>query len=1273
MKNKRRYLIFTLLTFFCVNLLPVGLPGIARVKAVGTTYVDLNFDAYDGSTTAAKPPSGWSIYNVVSNKNYVVGEAVSPRVDKSMKFYTSIGGKSMSLAKTKLSIGSANYNYKVVFEASLYFLDTNLKRTIFDVQNGSLSYVPLITFDADGSIKINSSALSSVTLEQKYEANTWYNIRIFLDAGKKATDVYINGTRVAENIPLPSGWDGSLPNTIKVTQHATNTDADSSSLTGTMYFDDFKIYDFIPVSDIALVNSSKVPIRSQITLTPTISPTEASDKSVTWTSSDPSVATVDDNGIVSGIKPGNVVITATTVDGNKSAECSFEVQSAAVPVEGVSIEPNIEIFIGQTVTLNPVITPSEATNKAVTFTSSDTSIVQIDNSSTTSAAIGIKEGTAVITVTTMDGNKTASSNVKVKHKPVDNIAMEEKVTVQKGKLIKLTPVISPEDASNKNIVWTSSNANIAFVDNLGRVRGVESGSADITAATEDGSKFAVCRVEVTPLIYANDEYDRMRSKWKDTITGGDYDQNDPLLNTIVGSLGGNAKNLWDTMNKSTDRIALWNNIPAPTQSAPITTSYKNLLVLARAFTTKGSGLYGNMELLNDIVDGLDWMYKNMYHEDMKEYGNWWDFEIGTPIALNDITVLLYDYLSNEQIENYMGTIYYFQPDPDKSGLRDNNPANVNRKTVGANRIDVSKVAAVRGIIVKDAGQIAAARDALSDVMAYVTKGDGFYKDGSFIQHETVPYTGTYGNVLISGLGALLNIMDNTTWESTDPVINNVYDVILNSFEPLMYKGAMMDMVRGRAISRPKERDRDTGHGIINSIIQLASSAPEPYASKFKSLAKYMMQVDTNRDHLPTTGNLNAYKNAKAVLEDDSIIPRGEINKHYIFPNMDRAVHHGNNFAFGISMFSNRITNFEMMNGENLNGWYTSSGMTYLYNNDLAQYSEDFWPTVNPYRLPGTTVDTAFKNSGIGMKKLSTKSWIGGTSILGLYGATGMELQDVETSLTARKSWFNFDDEVVALGSGINSTDNRTIETTIENRKLNDAGDNTLTVDGIEKSAVLGWSEDINGIGWAHLRGNVAGADIGYYFPNSQNVKALRESRTGNWSDIGSTTNLPDTTKNYLTMWFDHGQNPVDATYEYVILPNKTSEETAAYANAPNISIIKNTNEVQAVKENKLNVLAANFWTDSVQSVDYITVNKKASIISQIADGYLEIAISDPTMENAGTIEIDIDKVDLIPVNLDSRIAVSQINDRTHLSVNVADSKGESISAKFRVTPSPVTP
>jgi hyaluronate lyase len=200
------------------------------------------------------------------------------------------------------------------------------------------------------------------------------------------------------------------------------------------------------------------------------------------------------------------------------------------------------------------------------------------------------------------------------------------------------------------------------------------------------------------------------------------------------------------------------------------------------------------------------------------------------------------------------------------------------------------------------------------------------------------------------------------------------------------------------------------------------------------------------------------------------------------------------------MSSSRIGNFESISTENLRGWYTADGMTYLYNSDLLQYNDGFWPTVNSYRLPGTTVDTPVRAEGSGAGYLSPNNWVGGAA-LGDWGAAGMQLDAWNSSLVAKKSWFMFDDEIVCLGAGITSTDNRTIETIVENRMLQGAGTNPLTVNGVAQPATLGWSAVLAGTSWAHLAGNVAGADIGYYFPQAVTVRALREARSASWDDI----------------------------------------------------------------------------------------------------------------------------------------------------------------------------
>src|SRR5699024_952982 len=154
-------------------------------------------------------------------------------------------------------------------------------------------------------------------------------------------------------------------------------------------------------------------------------------------------------------------------------------------------------------------------------------------------------------------------------------------------------------------------------------------------------------------------------------------------------------------------------------------------------------------------------------------------------------------------------------------------------------------------------------------------------------------------------------------------------------------------------------------------------------------------------------SINSIVLAKEVLEDSSIQPRDELVMNKQYPNMDRSVHHRPGWAIGLSMLSERIAPYESMNGENAKGWHTSNGMTYLYNNDLSQFDDNFWPTVDKYRLPGITVSKVPRELEEGERKTTSKSWVGGTSINNRFGVNGMSLEDFDKNLSAKKSWFMF--------------------------------------------------------------------------------------------------------------------------------------------------------------------------------------------------------------------------------------------------------------------------
>ncbi|MDQ1004405.1 hyaluronate lyase [Neobacillus niacini] len=850
-------------------------------------------------------------------------------------------------------------------------------------------------------------------------------------------------------------------------------------------------------------------------------------------------------------------------------------------------------------------------------------------------------------------------------KVTDFTLQENAVTLEIGRTMTLTPVFTPADVTDKTVFWTSSNPDVAGVNETGLVTAAAPGVTTIKATSKDGGFIAECLVSVDS---AEDIefYEELRVNWFNELTGNQqYNPNDQDAVNYIRSLVEKVTNdagtgLWDTMNKSDNRTSLWNDRASTTDSSQITNSYQRLKDMALAYSIEGSSLYGNQTLKEDILSGLDWLYTYRYNENKNVYGNWWDWEIGTPQALNDIVVLMYDDLSSTQINKYIKAIDRFVPDPTTRASL-NNP---DFRETGANLLDKALVVSVRGVIGKNSAKVLQGRDSISKEYLYVNSGDGVYRDGSLVQHYNIAYTGGYGATWLGRTADMLYLLKDSPWDVKDPTVSNVFNWVTDSFEPLIYNGAMMDMVSGRGISRQSTNEHATGRATILSLLRLADAAPVEKAVAIKRMVKEWIQKDTTFTNYANGLSIYQINLLNSLMSDPTIEPRGELVKNQVFAGMDRVVHLRPGFGFGIGMFSDRISGFEYGNGENKKGWYTGAGATYLYNNDLKQFSNAYWPTVDSYRLPGTTTDQSKGTLKDWESYYNPRTWVGGSTLDGIYGTAGMDFSLEKltgSSLQGKKSWFMFDDEIVALGAGISSSGESKVETIIENRQLNNNGDNKLTVNGEEKLNQLGNSETLNSVKWAHLEGSVQSSDIGYYFPESTSLYGLRESRTGTWNEINNGGSTEPITRNYLSLAFDHGKMPIDASYSYVLLPNKDVTQTERYSSDANVIVLANTSAVQAVREKTLGITAANFY--QAETVDFITVQSPASVMVQEESNGLTLSVSDPTQKQDKVI-VELNKTGIEVDKKDDTITVLQTSPTLKVEVNVAGSIGKTHSIKF---------
>lgn len=649
-------------------------------------------------------------------------------------------------------------------------------------------------------------------------------------------------------------------------------------------------------------------------------------------------------------------------------------------------------------------------------------------------------------------------------------------------------------------------------------------------------------------------------------------------------------------------------------------SYEELKNIAIGYVTPNTKYYNKPEIKNEIIEILDWLYDNAYHEGLPENGNWWQWELGIPKHLNNILILVYDDVPAEKRIKYLKASQYFQPYAEYSGVSPSasySSSPDKRVSTGGNRMDTSIISFLRGVLMEDKVQIMDGVNAMGDVGKYVTTRDGFYKDGSFVQHGNVPYNGTYAEVVFDGLGSILYLTKGTAFETTDERINNVYESIINGYSYLFINGGVNDSVSGRAISRNNSSDLTRGKGLLNSMTLLSEGADEEYRKQIQSLIKTTI---SNNNLFNVLDKIDSQK-IKGILKNlesnkDIKVVKKVGNK--IFHSMDRAVSLNNkNGKTVISMHSSRIANYETMNNENIKGWYISDGMTYIYGTDSETFTE-FWPTVDMYHLPGVTNSIKARGDKSGERRVhvSPKAWVGGSGN-GKEAFVGMDMISWNKATKVKKSYFmTKDGAVFVAASNLRSNDGE-IHTTIDNRIVKN-GKIFLNGKEVKEETVIKNPENIS----LNFNENYKGENIGYKIVYAPELTVKLEEREGSWKNIGGTSETP-IKKKYFKAYINHGENPKKAGFAYVILPMFSENEVNKY-DTSRFEIKKLNEDVHIIKDRKENTLGLNFWKDTPMKEEGIKVYAALSFLVKENGEYVDIWVSDPTqLSNYNSIfEID---------------------------------------------------
>ena len=673
------------------------------------------------------------------------------------------------------------------------------------------------------------------------------------------------------------------------------------------------------------------------------------------------------------------------------------------------------------------------------------------------------------------------------------------------------------------------------------------------------------------------KFDASKERWRKSLVGTPEQimSGDENIKVRVKACGDKAISVWNNFKKfrAENSPSLFRP-DAYEKSNDMTKEYGTLKVMALGYATYGTECYQNPELLSDILFALEFLYTH-YNGEAEINGtgwrnirsfNWWDWQIGTPIAMMDTMILVDEHLDVESKRNYLKIFNLLVPKP---------------RDYGANKVHYGILMAKSGMLCEREELIKIGIEEIENTYLYadggVNDGQGFYRDGSYIFHTLHPMNYTYGMGHFTAVIELAELLCGSEFELSVEKKELLYSWLYKSFVPFYRCGIVGRGVLGRHPLGTK----GSGFAILRTIATLYSVSDENRKGELAALLRMLVsehpQFENGRcDEFFATLNLCQY-----IDYNEAYAHPGELkwtrNGMYAFNSMDRAIQHSDDYAFLLSVSSSRIYNYECINHENMDGWYLGDGMLCL-ENDPLQYDAEYWKNVNKYRLPGTTVnDKERPYVTIAQKNeyLSSRDFVG-TLSAGNNGISVMQLESYRSngellsrqfykdsgeyggpppqhdcSLSANKAYFFLDGYAVCLGSEINADDDAMVYTVLDNRK------GTAI---IEKGRVTGYAECKVGVNGTPV--SVPDTDTDFedasYITIGNTAIALLEKAT---VTMRTTSAAPSFTEALIK----HGVAPKGKTYAYAVITDANKAEQFV-KNAP-VSVICNDADAQIIKDN----------------------------------------------------------------------------------------------------------
>ncbi|MBP3361674.1 MAG: hypothetical protein J6N52_12510 [Clostridia bacterium] len=657
-----------------------------------------------------------------------------------------------------------------------------------------------------------------------------------------------------------------------------------------------------------------------------------------------------------------------------------------------------------------------------------------------------------------------------------------------------------------------------------------------------------------------------RGNWLKSLLGKEY-FNDPRFHEELGRIPERAAE-WRSLlyygenNRGPFTDALLDCDPNEnTGKAKMQTVLTRLVDMAKAWhigDRKDNGL------LEDIFSAFEYVYSAYSREIRLIDGtpSWPAYTINAPHAYANLLLLLYDVMIDAEIKKHTNAIFDRLPDPTITrGIRVSESIN---PLTFVNRLWATQAYLNAAVLAKDHIRINYAMRYINEAFEpsyryscdyLLMSPDGFHEDGSMIFHGMNAYNTGYGRSYAIMVTNFLLLSENTSVDIRNVYnFKNVYDFAEYGLLQFTADGSILKMTTGRHF--PNE-----AYKLLVNVIPIINRA-EPQRRKKLSelmLCEIKNDIDTYKN-CPGLGGWSSGGFIRAVETDRFLksaegLSEKQKRSDSVYNAMNKAIHCGAGFKACIAMSSARINKFEYFGGEEgKNDWYINDGAMLIYNGDCRQFTRNWLESVNPYYIPGTTVDSTHREPVLTIDWRNARAdneWAGGVSD-GECGTVSMVLGNKFVSgLRGKKSWFMYGDKILCMGSAIEggfglvytTLDNRIAA---ENESIYTSEGNLHPYDEIKK--ICGSYVNFNNkIGYTVLKGGVIQAE----FERTDRLFA----------------------KAYIV----HGENPDDGSYAYAVLPGCDEKQTADYNAFSDFTIMELSNDRHIVRIMENNIIMASLF------------------------------------------------------------------------------------------------